>query len=112
MAFETPVCGDLRWYVKLQGVTNAPAVSGAMSSSYATVATVRARVKTLFGARNIAGQQTNHRVTDVFTIRKRSLDGWRYVLFNGRRYRVHQILRQGSRREWLELMAEDMGDAT
>jgi len=112
MPFVEPKCGELRWPIALQAVTNAATSAGGMSATYSTVATVKARVKPLFGARNIAGKQTEQRVTDVFTIRYRSPATWRYILFGGRRYRVHHTMAQGARREWLEIMAEDLGDGS
>lgn len=110
MPFEVPCGRDLRWRITLQAKASAASAGGALTETFTDVASVRARVKQPFGVRVINGRQSEDRVTHIFTIRTRSdADEWRYVKFDGSRYRVNTILRQGTRREWMELMAEEIG---
>jgi SPP1 family predicted phage head-tail adaptor len=112
MAFETPDPGELRTRVTLMARSQAPTAGGGLAESYVTVATVRARLRALFGSRTVEGEQTTERATHVFTIRAReAARGWRYLEALGRRFRIHSVLDQGRRRQWQELLAEELGSA-
>jgi head-tail adaptor len=112
MPFEVPDPGELSVEAKAVARVQTPTPAGGLAETYMPLATVRARLRALFGSRTIEGEQTMERVTHVFTIRARpDAKGWRYLEALGRRFRIHSVLDQGRRREWQELLAEDLGDA-
>ena len=112
MAFVPPDSGEFDVRVTAVARVQEPTAGGGLAESYVTVATVRARLRSLFGSRTIEGEQTTERATHVFTIRAReAARGWRYLEALGRRFRIHSVLDQGRRRQWQELLAEDLGNA-
>lgn len=114
MGFKTPCPRDLRDRITLQAHVPTPNISGGIDDAYSDVASVWARVVQVFGEMILSTAQTEARVTHLFTIRNRTDFGtsWRYMTFNGDRYRAHRAIEQGTRREWLEIQAEKLGDAS
>ena len=92
MAFVPPDPGELDVRVAAVARIQAPTAGGGLAESYATVATVRARLRSLFGSRTIEGEQTTERATHVFTIRARA-GGARLALPGGPRPALPHPLR-------------------
>jgi head-tail adaptor len=112
MPFTVPGSGDLREPVSLVARTSTPNAAGGLDEAYATILEVWARVRQPFGVLEVEGRQTTEVATHVFTVRAGGVpDDLRYLEWDGRRYRVQRILRQGLAREWLELQCEELGDA-
>lgn len=112
MTFKAPCSNELRHSIALQGRTQTPNAGGGFDDAYTTVATVRAKIRTLFGGRLIDGVQDQERVTHNFVIRYRAdRAAWRYVLFDGRRFAVRTVADPTERKRWLEILAEELGTA-
>jgi head-tail adaptor len=108
--FEVPAIGELRDLATLEARTQAVNVDGSLVDSFAAVTTAWGRLRPLFGARYVAGVQTEERATHVLVIRAVTGYGttWGFIQVAGRRYYVRSVMEQGPAREWLELMLEDM----
>lgn len=108
MAFVPPCSGELRHRIALQTRTQTPNAGGGLDDLYTTVATVRAKIRTLFGGRLIDGVQDQERVTHNFVIRWRADRGaWRWVLFDNRRFVVRTVSDPTEMKRWLEILAEE-----
>ena len=76
------------------------------------MASACARIQALFGGRTVEGVQTTERATHAVTVRYRAdAAACDYLRADGRRYRVRSTMIPDDRRGWLELLAEDLGDA-
>lgn len=114
MPFQTPCPRELRDRIVLQEKVSTPTAGGSLTESYSDVASVYARVVQIFGEMIVSTAQTETRATHIFTIRNRTDFGgsWRYIEFDGDRYRALRVVEQGPRREWMEVIAEKLGDAS
>jgi len=110
MAFDPPRnAGELRDVVELQTRSQVASGTSDLADSYTIVATVRARVRALFGTKVIDNVQTQERATHVFVIYHRSdVQAWQFLQANGKRYRVVQVMEPDDRRRWLEVLAEEI----
>lgn len=101
--------GKLRHRVALQARAQTPGGSAAIDDTYSTVATVWAAVEQIEGGAFVAGQQTEERVTHKVTIRHRTdVEAWRYLLWDSKRFRVHERRDADDRQRFLEILAEEM----
>ena len=108
MTFQAPCSGELRHRISLQARAQTPNAEGGFDDAYTTVASVRAKIKVLFGGRLIDGVQDQERVTHNFIIRWRSDRGaWRWVLFDGRRFVVRSVSDPTETKRWMEILAEE-----
>ncbi len=112
MTFKTPCAQEMRHYIQLQELDQTPQADGGYAEQYQTVASVRAKIKVVFGGRLINGVQDYERVTHNFVIRYRSdRDRWRWVLFDGRRFSVRSASDPTENKRWLEILAEETREA-
>lgn len=109
--FLCPSAGDLRLKVTLEQRAGAPDGGTSLSTSYVTVATVRARAKVLFGQHRVDGVQTEEKPTHIFTIRYRSdYRNWRWLTHDGRRFAIRRVMNPEETKVWLELVCEEVED--
>lgn len=107
--FDPPGKCDLRSWLDLQSRALTPSGTDTATETYTTVARVPARIRAIFGGRVIDNIQDQARATHVIVIRYRSdQSAWRWLLYDGRRFRVHTIMDPDERRMWLELLAEEV----
>lgn len=110
--FVEPAAGDLTARLVLEKASVTPSGTDAMAVSYTEVDRISARPKTLFGGHTLAGEQTERRVSHVFTIRYRddARDGaWDHIQFDGRRFAVRLVQDPEERKRWLELHCDELG---
>lgn len=101
----------LRFSVALQTRSTAPAggsAGSALTETYTTVATTWASIEGLSGARFLAGQQLEDKITHRIIIRWRDPTSFTHVLNGTDRYRVRGALDPDGTRRHLELNCEQM----
>ena len=112
MAFTPPMAGELIRSVVFERREQTPTANGGLAEAWLPVATACARIQALFGGRTVEGVQTTERATHAVTVRYRAdAEACDYLRADGRRYRVRSTMIPDDRRRWLELLAEDLGDA-
>ena len=110
MPWEAPTICELGEWVDLQSRSQEAAASGALTDTFTTEVRTRARVRQIFGGRYIDGAQTGNAATHNFEVRWRSdWRTWRFVVWEGYRYRVLQALQHG-RHEWVQYVCEEIGE--
>jgi SPP1 family predicted phage head-tail adaptor len=116
MPFPRIATGDLDKRIDLVNRTDAADGTDSLTTSYPVVASRWARVRPFFGGRMIEGKQTQERTTHAFdlpydeTIADTTL--WDHIEWRGKRFRSVSVLDPTASREWLEILAEELGDAT
>jgi SPP1 family predicted phage head-tail adaptor len=94
--------------VTLEQRTQAADASVGLSIEYTPVDDVWADIKAVRGSDYLAGVQLGDASTHRFTIRRRAMDDFSHINYEGRRFRKQNVRDPDGRRRVLEVMAVEL----
>lgn len=100
--------GPLRHLVTLEQRTQAADGSVGITTTFAAVAQVWAKVEATKGALYAAGVQVVEAPTHRIVIRFRSMTDFDHVALRTQRWRVRDVRDPDGMRRWVEIMAEEL----
>lgn len=108
VGFRAPRAGELRRWVELQDKDQTASAGDSLDEVFTTLATVPARVRAIFGGRVVDNVHDAEVATHTVIIRHRSdTAAWRWIRFDGRRFKVVSVMDPDERGIWLEILAQE-----
>lgn len=108
--------GELRHRIEIQTRTKGPTGTSTLTDVFATTMTVWAKISTMKGTNRFealgVGANQDAGPTHYVTLRNRSgIDAQKWIKFDGRRFRIHDVKNVDEAGEFLDLIVEEMRDA-
>lgn len=99
--------GSLRHRVAIQTRTDVADGMGGKTSSWATVATVWAKIEPLSAREQFFAGKTDHRITHRITMRPRTITHAQRLVFGARTFQIHGVRELEERNRWVVVDCEE-----